>query len=414
MRHHQHVTIWKPETEQNLRSVLETGDAAENHFLDFKREIGDTDSSRKETARDMASFAISGGTLIFGVGEDTPGIFELAPFSLVGASERIEQIAANRIDPSLHIRTREIQSAEAGLGYLVVEIPPSVNAPHMVASQYWGRAEKTKRRLTDAEVVRLHAVREAAEDRGMAALNEELSREPAPHDDRRGYLVAIPLLAPRSAAKSFVRGGDTQAWGFATESQANVPATLRLSSLQPEYMTRTEVRARGIARTTMLGGGRTSAANQLDDNYILDLEVQEDGSIRILLGGTIHDVVSAGQPLTVISEGNPIGWAYRLMAYAENLAKRIAYTGPWALAIHLGGLKGISSTYSTTSLHSLPKYSEPTYENVVVANHGELEDHKAELAERLLGRFVAGLGTSEMWAEVLGSSDMPDDRQTSE
>ena len=148
---------WLPRSEEDLVQALDAGDVAESNRLDMKASIGDSDRARKETAKDLASFAVDGGALLIGVREDKDNqVFVPAPIDLRAAVERIEQIAANRVDPPLVVHPREIASKEQGVGYLWVDIPSSPDAPHMVEGRYYGRGERTNRILTDADVLRLH------------------------------------------------------------------------------------------------------------------------------------------------------------------------------------------------------------------------------------------------------------------
>jgi hypothetical protein len=67
---------------------------------------------RKETGRDLTSFAIDGGVLLIGVAEDKgKHRFVLAPQPLEGLVERVELIARQPIDPPLHVQPREIPSS---------------------------------------------------------------------------------------------------------------------------------------------------------------------------------------------------------------------------------------------------------------------------------------------------------------
>ncbi len=130
-----HKLSWNPRTEADIRAALEARDVSESNVLDMKAVIGDKDSERRETAKDLASFAVDGGALLIGVAEhkDTR-TFEAVPIALHDVIERIEQIAANRVDPPLVVRPREIPSDKEGLGYVWVDIPASPDAPHMVGT----------------------------------------------------------------------------------------------------------------------------------------------------------------------------------------------------------------------------------------------------------------------------------------
>src|SRR5688572_1624137 len=113
--------VWTPASEDQLRAALDEGNVRENSGLDFKRETGTGDGSRRATAVDLASFAVYGGQLIVGVAEDKAArSFTLTPQPLSGAAEKLEDIAANRIDPPLFIRVSDIpSSADPTTGYLI-------------------------------------------------------------------------------------------------------------------------------------------------------------------------------------------------------------------------------------------------------------------------------------------------------
>ncbi|MFJ3301291.1 hypothetical protein [Streptomyces bacillaris] len=57
---------WVPRSEDDLRAAIDGGLFEENHHLDLKKAPG-TKRDNRELARDLASFAIDGGTLVIGV-----------------------------------------------------------------------------------------------------------------------------------------------------------------------------------------------------------------------------------------------------------------------------------------------------------------------------------------------------------
>jgi hypothetical protein len=114
----------------------------ENHFLDLKREVSSGKPQNKETARDLAQFAIDGGTVVVGLKEHDDGSVEMVPQALNGLAERIEQIARTNCDPPLAVISRSISTAaDPKVGYLVAHVPPSPSAPHMVEGRYIGRGD---------------------------------------------------------------------------------------------------------------------------------------------------------------------------------------------------------------------------------------------------------------------------------
>ncbi|WP_438948659.1 AlbA family DNA-binding domain-containing protein [Streptomyces atratus] len=59
---------WIPKTEADLKAAIDGGVLDESHYLDLK-EAPNNKTDNKELARDLASFAVDGGTLIIGVKE---------------------------------------------------------------------------------------------------------------------------------------------------------------------------------------------------------------------------------------------------------------------------------------------------------------------------------------------------------
>ena len=143
-------SFWRPNSEADIQRAIVDGLLRETHYLDCKREVGATQGERRETARDLASFAIDGGALLIGVEEDKANrTFSLAPQPLSGQAERVEDIAGAVIDPPLDVIPHEIESEQQeGLGYLLVEVRPSPFTVHMVDGMYFGRGEKKRVRLT--------------------------------------------------------------------------------------------------------------------------------------------------------------------------------------------------------------------------------------------------------------------------
>ncbi len=106
---------WNPTHEDDIRTLLETVDFDESHHLDVKASIGSSPRARKDTAKDLAAFAIDGGTLVIGVGEDKakkfgePGRFFLAPDDAGDeAVLRVEQIAQLAVVPPVIVRIRRM------------------------------------------------------------------------------------------------------------------------------------------------------------------------------------------------------------------------------------------------------------------------------------------------------------------
>jgi anti-anti-sigma factor len=112
---------WVPRTEADLQAGIAQGLLCESHYLDLK-EAPATRGDNKEAARDLVSFAVDSGTLIYGIAEDKVNrTFTLAPQPLNGLAEKIENIAlSSLVDPQLVVNMEKVEFLDStGLGVLV-------------------------------------------------------------------------------------------------------------------------------------------------------------------------------------------------------------------------------------------------------------------------------------------------------
>lgn len=150
-------------TTQHVQSLVEAG-VREDQQLDFKVQLPDLDGRRPDEAKrrllaDIAAFAnASGGDIMFGVeeGRDSAGQPNGEARKLVGVSidnldaleRRWSQIVEAGLDPRLSpkIQFRAVDHADTTI--LVVRVPRSVAAPHMLKDQGWFYARRGAQNLT--------------------------------------------------------------------------------------------------------------------------------------------------------------------------------------------------------------------------------------------------------------------------
>lgn len=417
---------WAPRGESELRDVVEQGLISESHYIDVKRVVGDKPGERKETARDLASFAIDGGALLIGVDEDkATRTFSLAPQPLEGLMERLEQVAAFLIDPPLTIVPEEIPSdADPSVGYLLVHVPPSPSAPHMVGGQYHGRGERTRRQLDDAEIVRLHTKRTSQEGVGDRLLDVEIAREPVPAGSRRVghmYLVAQPINAPRGLARDFVRGPDKSRIYDLVRNRSvdfKVNGIVDIAPTPRGYADSQSVRANGYALHSyaLSGPGRTLAPSHTeipDDNgTLLDVEIRDDGGIRILVGRMTDQVGRrpGQEDEMMILDGLAVAYSRRLVDWAAALGEATGWRGSWTLGLHGDRLRGLKSyvTREGMFLSDGPAYDVDSYREVTTASHVEMLQRPGTVARRLVGRLADGLNTFNRFSGDLTDVVVPE------
>ncbi len=412
----QEASRWQPRSESDLIAAIEARVLEETHHLEVKRELG----SNKELARDLASFAIDGGALLVGVDEDKEARRWIpAPMPLAGLSERVELVARHSIDPPLNVMPRVIPAdgPDVSRGYLLIEISPSASAPHLVGGIYYGRGSTTRDRLSDAQVVVLHAQRENVEARANALLEEEIERDPVDRHLRifgHLYLIAQPRAARPDVAVRLVRSSDAGrrlVQLVAIDAEQDIPSKVAELGPTPRYATKTYSVADGLALTTPEAGpGRsffvaTGTAAALAEKGLLDIEFREDGGIRVTVGhATTGYQASSTDPPKHIREAAVLGYCFRLLRWAREVGDATGYHGGWLLGVAATSLRGGRGLLwaSDIEVEQRPVYDRDDYRQVTTATYAEIGSAPADVVDRLAGRLLRALGTRVYYDDVLG------------
>lgn len=122
--------MWVPDSTEEFEAKVRSGELFEHSGFEAKRQP----VSSFKTARAIAGLAAGGGLFVLGVDEDDDKrLTVLSPIDLAGAAERIDNIVRDAIREVPAIRIQALPLAEdPGRGYLVVVVPASPRAPHMV------------------------------------------------------------------------------------------------------------------------------------------------------------------------------------------------------------------------------------------------------------------------------------------
>ncbi len=324
---------WLPTSEDELRDALSQEILTERHTLDFKRELPSGRGENRELARDLAQFAIDGGVLIIGVDDNA----QPTPVDLHGLRERIDRVARDLIDEPLHVRIDPIPTAaDPSRGYLLVTVPPSPTAPHQVDGRYYGRGDTTKHVLPDAEVQRLHQLALRGQRDAEDLLDAEVRRDPFPPEQRQHahlFGIAQPVSAPPDLLQQVLN--DPQGWhGFIHGKVRSGPASQPLGDdaspdgWSPDLPQLSDIsrRAQGWALSAPgIRPGRrlppeSDATNLATaEHQLLDLEIGEDGGLRLFCGRASDDLSSSYHrrgEIEVVFESLILGLTKRLVLIA--------------------------------------------------------------------------------------------------
>jgi hypothetical protein len=392
------VPRWTPTSLEDVRTLVTDGTLKEGHWLDAKANIGRTAPAKVELARDLASFANDGGALLVGVREDRrKRTFMVDPVDLADLSELVDQVARSRCDPPLFtICLPLVDPGTPDHGVLLIVIPPSASAPHMVDQRYLGRSDTTKYQMSDSEVTRWHAVRSSRQLTAAQLVEAEIARDPVPADERQLghlYVVAQPLSSPPGLLTALI--GSTDLSNLVRGITSLVPPH---SSPNWTYLADREPRVNGdkFRSYGMIGRQYRPGFPDLKESGVMDLEVDDDGRLVLFAGGITRPgkAAFADQADLMILDGMVADLAKSVLALAGLLGSRTGYPGRWLLALGLTGLKGKMSFQAVNRTGVLPVFSADRYTKGTEAVTAELLERPADVAEqRLLWWLRRALGT---------------------
>jgi hypothetical protein len=398
-----------PADEGQLRNMLAQGLLDEGHTLELKRELPPGTAANKELAKDLAQFTIDSGVLIIGVDEgDETTPPSLTAVDLAGLAERIEEVAANRVDPPLHVRVQTIPAvSQPGKGYLLVSVPPTPNMIHMVDGRYWARGERTRYVLADAEVQRYHQLTQQGQSNAANLLNAEVRRDPARAVGLTAHAhlfgIARPVDARRDLLERAIGGAGPKGWheflhGQVRSGSAGRPLSPPWSPDLPGTGDPTR-RARGWALRssgmTADGNVEVSGPEPLRDRIdvernLLDLEVRENGGLRLFCGRASDTL----RGVDYVIDGLIIGLTKRLVLVAETVANTTDWLGSWDFGVAVTDLRGLTSLHLAQhgQDYLATPFSEHQYQETVRATYERVVKDPDAIVMDLTGRLNRALG----------------------
>ena len=372
----------------DLVAAAQAGVLTETQWVELKLALPATSrEANLELARDLASLSVDGGVAMIGVrnpgrsAEDVQGNTD----DLESLRSRVSQIATARVRPPLDVTLTTLQHPDGdGRHVLVVTVPASASAPHMVDHRYWGRSATGKRPLTDAEASRLWAQRRGARDdfeqRLRAVPGDVDQLWPQPGQLGLAHLLLEPPLDNLAGRRSS---------GMHTLDVMNV-ASFRPSSAPG---------LKDLTRTLPHPDGHAFASfNQQDDvpeQQRLHLLVRDSGTLRLLGPATRQPRLRSGElrPRYI-----SVTYLMELTHQALELAVRfgrdhLSVSGTWTLGLHLDGLAGLHSAQAMSGTMAPPQpFPTAEYTRTTTASAHQLQDQPAAVVEALLGDLARGLG----------------------
>ena len=281
------VLPYLPRTAAELKTAVTGGVLTEGASFDAKERIAPGERANRELAIDLAAMSVNGGLIAIGIAE-VNGSRQLAPKPgpLSGLRERVSQIGLSRVDPPLYVQTIELPDSDSGdSGYLLIVVPPSPNAPHQVEGRYRGRSDTTNYVLSDADVRRIQAQRQRARPNIDEVLDDAVRRDPSPPELRHQahlFVVGRPVVPTSSTMLQETLGSGWRTWILTV--LVDRPSWAKFSPDLPNNTTAIVRRPRGWAAIGSQVRADRSVGTSADENYLLELEVDEDGGPALFCG----------------------------------------------------------------------------------------------------------------------------------
>lgn len=389
--------MWVPGSVTEIRRAITDG-LEESPWLDAKREL----STTAEAAKDVAAMANDGGVLLYGVGEDDEGkLSEVVPIEdLTRVEERLCNAVRDLIHnpPAIHVSPLE-DSPGSRTGCLVVVVPRSPLAPHMVegrrGGRYYGRVGTTTHQLTGAQVEQLLTRRSSSLRNATEALDQAAPwrwEQPEVDDDDVGGLVVLvePVvpsgaLVARAAGDAPVVSYLPRAIGEASASVGNEEAREVAEAAREGYW------QIGVDRYITVPVQRG-----LPSQYRIEVEAGRDGQLVLRSRGAVVRMSfapSQDQREPWCNEWRILGRVEAALVCAGRLFRESGEVGQVRCSVRVDGLLGARSMILENArltgrprivLSEQPRMFEDVYQRHVESLAPELLDHRRNVARLLL------------------------------
>lgn len=378
--------MWIPKDEQEIISATTNGSLEETLTFDAKREIP---LKNIDTAKDVSALAnTAGGVLLYGVDEDSDGrLIVLNPIVLENQRERIDQIVRNSVDEVPRFTISRIETrADASRGYLVVVVPPSERAPHMVIvkgeRRFYGRGETGNYILSQTEVGRLYERRRLVESNILPELERAIEEAPLADNEEFAHLhiVARPVFPDDTILTKALSSGQSHKELLRALVQSAVDPSVYEDQYSPDFQQPSVWTRRPDGYFGRLQDG--SEISRRPDAHTLHLQINLDGSARLFCGRAADATGSRGRKefISTIVAGNTT----RLLALLGDLYEKASYFGMVDVAVAVTGLNGSVLHRPCNPFSDLPRYEGRDYRRSSRSSAELLKEDSKRVAAGLL------------------------------
>jgi hypothetical protein len=377
------AALWLPESEEEIESALFNGLVREGPNFDAKEALPPV-GRNKDLARDLCAMTVDGGVLLYGVGGDDPTRpDELRPLPLHGSAERIDQVAQNTIAEPPTIEIRDVPSIKnPGTGYLVVAVPSSPRAPHMVTlegeNRFYGRGATGNRILTEGEIARLYERRTQWEVDREALLGEAMAAMPFESNEIEAApitLFARPVTGSDDLLERAAAGGPID------ELVRGLPQHAREKDVFPDQgnisLGSTHDMKRRGADVWVLGAARDPSSK-----YQAQLELRMNGTSRFW---AVPQARTSNSGALYLLERSVTRHVLQFVEVACHLFVQAGYVGSVDLGIGLTGIQTARGASLFDAFGEGPVYGASDYRRTRRVTMADLKKDATAVISSLLG-----------------------------
>ncbi len=368
------------QTFDDVEAAAKGGLLAENQWVELKKDLGPSNTKNNvELAKDLASLSLDGGLLVFGIEDKT---YEVVGFTSEGLESRVSQVAATRIHPPLSPVTRLLES-EDGRQVLLVVVPASPLAPHMVEDSYWGRSSDGKMKLPDARIRQLMEARAVAGDSFRERLLGMVDEDPLYDLTEGGREEAQGHLYLRAEPLTPIMGTHPKLMDLVRK----VPAGAGDGFQSCKYT------VRDPEGQACISGQRVMSSSF--EHSLHWISLTEAGALRAVFGGA-----SVRQDSGTVTLAALVALAtLQFVVMVKELAAQTGYTGQWRVGIHMTQLKNAQLPSTETFYRNQASYPLNDYTRIATVTPLAWTDRGQADAEELLMGYLRGLGRQDWSVE---------------
>ncbi|NKS66363.1 hypothetical protein GS461_09750 [Rhodococcus hoagii] len=379
----------------------------EGHWVELKKDLPPKGASANtELARDLASLSVDGGSFIIGIEDNKGQAGDVTGAKIDGLASRLDATAQARVDPPLAITIDTFKNPDdPEMGVLVVTVPASAGAPHMVDGSYWGRGDEGKRKLSNSEVRRLMDQRGRDDDafrQKVDSVMEFIGMEPLKAGAGYLQLIAEPVAPPN---------GDSVFDVIGTSHPIQV-----FSNLIRWRLTWPGLKSLSYRLLHADGLGAASFGPQIPvdyDEFRVAFLIGESGTWRVASGSAVRPIGGIGDRQsgpTVFSGGAALELTHSSLAALADFATNVfPINSEWRIGVRVTGLQGIQAIEAHTDRMSgatFPPFAHAEFVKTTSASTQELVDEPGRVTERILRPLLRALGVDRRYFPYASIEDL--------